>query len=356
MRRMLLRCRAVGRGMKVVARALVPAASTLVSTHFSSPYFRLRRRCGIGRGCDASHPACFRAAPKSVETSLDAADTSVRATCSAHIRSMTSGGLIALLLLAAPAFPATRPHYGGVLRVEVRESIETADPPQTGNLAELAGGFTIVQWEGGRRAVYSADANAAGGRPFLDSVEIQMGRALHDSAIALNLGKTDLVEFDPSEPQRPGSGHKVWSSAPVRLLVLLFGPRIEDARVREALALAVDRNSIHSVMLQRQGEVSGALLPQWLSGDAFLFPVATDVAKARALLAGVPPSARTLSLGVADPANRRIADRIALDRKSTRLNSSHLVISYAVFCLKKNKSKRSSSPRPRQARAAAAAR
>src|SRR2546426_8314497 len=29
-----------------------------------------------------------------------------------------------------------------------------------------------------------------------------------------------------------------------------------------------------------------------------------------------------------------------LDRKSTRLNSSHLVISYAVFCLKKKKSRR----------------
>src|SRR2546426_7196328 len=28
----------------------------------------------------------------------------------------------------------------------------------------------------------------------------------------------------------------------------------------------------------------------------------------------------------------------ARDRKSTRLNSSHLVISYAVFCLKKKKS------------------
>src|SRR5256885_12528875 len=27
--------------------------------------------------------------------------------------------------------------------------------------------------------------------------------------------------------------------------------------------------------------------------------------------------------------------RLTLDRKSTRLNSSHLVISYAVFCLKK---------------------
>src|SRR2546426_3700148 len=29
--------------------------------------------------------------------------------------------------------------------------------------------------------------------------------------------------------------------------------------------------------------------------------------------------------------------RMARDRKSTRLNSSHLVISYAVFCLKKKK-------------------
>src|SRR2546426_6537239 len=44
-----------------------------------------------------------------------------------------------------------------------------------------------------------------------------------------------------------------------------------------------------------------------------------------------------------DPANAREALKEALldieegDRKSTRLNSSHLVISYAVFCLKKKK-------------------
>src|SRR2546426_4997500 len=31
--------------------------------------------------------------------------------------------------------------------------------------------------------------------------------------------------------------------------------------------------------------------------------------------------------------------RLVGDRKSTRLNSSHLVISYAVFCLKKKKNK-----------------
>src|SRR2546430_8409894 len=39
---------------------------------------------------------------------------------------------------------------------------------------------------------------------------------------------------------------------------------------------------------------------------------------------------------------RTLADRLALkhqDRKSTRLNSSHSQISYAVFCLKKKKTR-----------------
>src|SRR5258708_22319565 len=38
---------------------------------------------------------------------------------------------------------------------------------------------------------------------------------------------------------------------------------------------------------------------------------------------------------------RRLVDGLRGDRKSTRLNSSHQIISYAVFCLKKkNKSRR----------------
>src|SRR5205807_9979389 len=36
---------------------------------------------------------------------------------------------------------------------------------------------------------------------------------------------------------------------------------------------------------------------------------------------------------------REVVDVVGQDRKSTRLNSSHLVISYAVFCLKKKKKK-----------------
>src|SRR5258708_30270651 len=36
------------------------------------------------------------------------------------------------------------------------------------------------------------------------------------------------------------------------------------------------------------------------------------------------------------PAGKRlVVEHVSLDRKSTRLNSSHQIISYAVFCLKK---------------------
>src|SRR5438067_7903894 len=37
--------------------------------------------------------------------------------------------------------------------------------------------------------------------------------------------------------------------------------------------------------------------------------------------------------------HRRMANEVQRDRKSTRLNSSHVSISYAVFCLKKKKKK-----------------
>src|SRR5258708_17744575 len=39
----------------------------------------------------------------------------------------------------------------------------------------------------------------------------------------------------------------------------------------------------------------------------------------------------------ADPTETPAEEPLALDRKSTRLNSSHQIISYAVFCLKKKK-------------------
>src|SRR5437899_3629498 len=48
----------------------------------------------------------------------------------------------------------------------------------------------------------------------------------------------------------------------------------------------------------------------------------------------VPPSLDIRQRGLT-PAPHDIAESDLVDRKSTRLNSSHLGISYAVFCLKK---------------------
>src|SRR3712207_7343939 len=45
--------------------------------------------------------------------------------------------------------------------------------------------------------------------------------------------------------------------------------------------------------------------------------------------------ARLVEAGEGAPGARRLELREQVDRKSTRLNSSHANISYAVFCLKK---------------------
>jgi hypothetical protein len=213
---------------------------------------------------------------------------------------------------------ATRPRYGGILRVELHQAFESDDPPQVGpGMADLSRGFSITLWEGGRRATFAADENA-GGRPFLDGIEIQLARPLREQSLDLELGKTDVVELGPSELRRAQPGRRTWSSQPVRVLALVFDPRVTDQRVREAISLAVDRAAIWSVLLQRQGEVSAALLPQWLSGYAFLFPTTPDLPRARSLAAG----SRPLSIGVSDPSLRAIADRILLNARDAGVTLS----------------------------------
>src|SRR5437667_7058002 len=77
-----------------------------------------------------------------------------------------------------------------------------------------------------------------------------------------------------------------------------------------------------------------------------LFPYTTLFRSAASVWAATLP-VRSQSPRVAlgrDPDRRIRADgdcwEAAADRKSTRLNSSHITISYAVFCLKKKKTKR----------------
>jgi hypothetical protein len=227
---------------------------------------------------------------------------------------------IGALLLAVTAAAATRPRYGGALRVEIRESFDAADSPAAQRfLGALSTGFTLSEWAPGRRAVYTADENAAGGRPFLDTVEIQMGRSTRDQSIDLGLDRAEVVELGPEQLRREVSGRRLWLSSSVRVVAVVFQPRLEDARIREALALAVDRAAIHNVLLQRQGEIAGALLPQWLSGYAFLFPGAADLARARSLLGGVPAASRRIALAVEDAAWQPVAERISLNARDAGL-------------------------------------
>src|SRR5690606_41762956 len=71
--------------------------------------------------------------------------------------------------------------------------------------------------------------------------------------------------------------------------------------------------------------------------SALLAPPRARAGRRRRLRRGQAGRARASPHG-ADARDRgRLAARRKLDRKSTRLNSSHVKISYAVFCLKKKK-------------------
>src|SRR5256885_12975942 len=66
-------------------------------------------------------------------------------------------------------------------------------------------------------------------------------------------------------------------------------------------------------------------------------PQAAQNAQARDRPPGQGGGRAAAARGLPEPQAQGTLRRPAPDRKSTRLNSSHLVISYAVFCLKKKK-------------------
>lgn len=182
------------------------------------------------------------------------------------------------------------------------------------------GPFKPMDWRPGRRLVLAANENHWAGRPFLDSITIEMGVAPKLQLIDLELGKTDLAELLPDQIRRAAqSGLRTWSSAPVELLALEFEasrPAVQDRRLRQALSLAMDRNAIWSVLLQRQGEVAASLLPQWLSGYAFLFRTEPDMTMAKELRSALPATAPlVLVYDSADMLARSIAERIALNAR-----------------------------------------
>jgi peptide/nickel transport system substrate-binding protein len=184
-----------------------------------------------------------------------------------------------------------------------------------------SGPFRIAEWQSGRRALLAANDDYWGGRPYVDEIELQMGRSPRDQAIDLELGKADLVELTPDDARRATQrGARTWVSSPAELLALVFErghTAVDDPRLHQAVALSIDRAAIHNVLLLRQGESTGALLPAWLTGYAFLFPATRDLERARQKAAFLPKSGMRISLAydVTDPLARPIAERLALNAR-----------------------------------------
>jgi peptide/nickel transport system substrate-binding protein len=178
------------------------------------------------------------------------------------------------------------------------------------------GAFRVTEWQPGKLLKLSGNEESWLGRPFLDAIEIQFGKSLRDQAIALELGKADVIEAAPEAGgSNPSPRIRMW--LPVELMALVFSPnsKAEDAPLRQALALSVDRKPIQSVLLKGAGELTASVLPNWMTGYSAVFPTQPNLPRARALLAESRPPARTLSYDPRDPQAQLIAERIALNAR-----------------------------------------
>jgi len=181
------------------------------------------------------------------------------------------------------------------------------------------GPFQVVEWKPGKKLTVAAEDECWRGRPFLDAIEIEMGTGFRDQMTALEVGRADLVEVAPEQSHHFSSRGRMVSSAPMELLALVFMRDVsspDEKLQREALAFSVERGSIYSVLLQGAGQLSGGLLPTWISGYGFVFPSQADLPKARQLRAQVQ-NAHVWTLGYdgSDALVRLLAERIALNAK-----------------------------------------
>lgn len=175
------------------------------------------------------------------------------------------------------------------------------------------GPFTVTRWEPGKSAELSAHAGYWGGKPYLEHIQIAMSRPLKEQALDLELGKADAIEVDVAGMRRlKQQNANLAVSAPIDILALVFdGAPPVAPQLAQAIGLSIDRSAIQNVLLQRQGEISAALLPQWLSGYSFVFPVGRDVARARQMAAGTAPV--VIGYDRFDSMARSMAERIAVN-------------------------------------------
>ena len=169
----------------------------------------------------------------------------------------------------------------------------------------------------------TAYADCWQGRPFLDSVEIFQHRSPREQWLDLSVGRADVVQVPPeSLPQARQQHLNVLVSGPVDLLALTIPAKgvFGDASMRRSAALAVDRAALYNVIFQKQGEVTASLLPQRVSGYAFLFATDRDLNRARAMRGGSPSVPLGLGTDSGRATMRLAAERLALNLHEAGFN------------------------------------
>jgi peptide/nickel transport system substrate-binding protein len=156
------------------------------------------------------------------------------------------------------------------------------------------------------RITFRANKDAWTGRPFVDAIEVTLGVPALRQLFDLQVGKADVVDISPELVRRARQeGLRIWSSSPAILLALRFDdsqPASADPRLREALALALDRDTMANVLLQREAQPASALLPQWLTGYAFFFDSTANLDGAKEIRKALPSGEATVS----DPLRLRV--------------------------------------------------
>lgn len=169
----------------------------------------------------------------------------------------------------------------------------------------------------------TAYADCWQGRPFLDSVEISQHRSQRDQWLDLSVGRADIVQVPPELLRQAQQQHlNFLVSGPVDLLALTLPAQgvFQDAAMRHSAALAVDRAALYNVIFQKQGEITASLLPQRVSGYAFLFATNRDLSGARTLRGGAPPTPLGLGTQLGGATMRLAAERLALNLHEAGFN------------------------------------
>jgi ABC-type transport system substrate-binding protein len=186
------------------------------------------------------------------------------------------------------------------------------------------GPFAVSQWEPGKKLTLAARNEYWDGRPFLDTIEIEMGKNFRDQMLSFDLRKAQAIEIAPDQAHRAtAEGRNVKASAPTELSALVFArdsQSPDDERQRRAFALSIDRELLNTAVLQGGGEPAGGLLPNWMTGYEFVFPASADLALARQVRSEIPhTNSWTLGYDAADPTSRVIAERIVLNARDAGL-------------------------------------